>query len=141
MLVQNYLFFGGNCADAINFYKTAVDANVEHMMQYKDAPTDTKAHCPPDSADMVMHVAFKIGDSTVMASDDPSSKETKFHGFALSIGLKSKDDADRYFKNLSDGGKVIMPMSKTFWSPHFGMVTDKFGVQWMINVEHPNMKK
>jgi PhnB protein len=91
--------------------------------------------CPPGSEDKVMHAAFHIGDTQVMASDGRAQGQPKFEGFALSLDAKTEAEATKLFNALADGGKVQMPLMKTFFSPSFGMVADRFGVGWMIMVE------
>ena len=133
MQVQPYLFFDGRCDEAIDFYKQTLGAKVEMLMRFKDSPE--KSMCSPGSDDKVMHASLHIGETRVMASDGRNNGNPKFEGFALSINAKDEADADRKFNALSAGGNVTMPMTKTFFSPRFGMCADKFGVQWMIIVE------
>ncbi len=133
MLVQPYLFFDGRCEEALEFYKKAVGAKVEMLMRFKDSPEKP----PPDkvvpgSAEKVMHCSFRIGDTTVMASDGRCQGKPSFQGFALAITVAGEAEADRVFKALSDGGQVQMPLTKTFFSPKFGMAADRFGVSWMV---------
>ena len=135
MQVQTYLFFDGRCEEALEFYKKALGINVDMMMRFKDSPDPVPAgQCAPNSDDKVMHAAFRVGDSTVMASDGMAAGKPDFKGFSLSIDAKSEAEADKLFTALADGGKVTMPMGKTFFSPRFGMVSDKFGVGWMVIV-------
>jgi PhnB protein len=131
-VVEPYLFFEGRCEEAVEFYTKAVGAEVVMMMRFKDSPEpEACAGVPPEK---IMHVTLRIGGNSVMASDGRCDSPMKFQGFALSLGVKSDAEADRYFNALIQGGQVIMPLTKTFWSPRFGMVTDKFGIMWMINV-------
>jgi PhnB protein len=135
MQVQPYLFFNGRCEEAIEFYRRALGAKVDMLMRYKESPDPP----PPDmvapgSENKVMHASLRIGDATVMASDGCCSGELGFQGFSLSISAAAPAEADRLFAALADGGQVQMPLTKTFWSPYFGMLTDRFGVGWMINV-------
>lgn len=132
MQVQPYLDFNGRCDEALEFYKKALGAKVGMPMRWKDSPD--KSMVTPQNADKVMHSQFQIGDTTVMASDGRSGGKPTFHGIMLSISANSEADADKLFAGLSDGGQVQMPMGKTFFSPRFGMVADKFGVGWMILV-------
>ncbi len=132
--IQPYLFFGGCCEEAINFYKTVLGADVEMLMRHRDNPEPP----PPGMLeagfeDKVMHATIRIGGAVIMASDGCDDK-SHFDGFRLSIALPTEADAKRTFAGLSDGGEVQMPLSKTFWSPCFGMVTDRFGVGWMVTV-------
>lgn len=132
--VQPYLFFDGRCEEALEFYRKAIGAEVGRLMRFKDSPDPN--HCgPPGSENKVMHASFKIGDSTVMASDGRCGGKEHFQGFGLTISVPSVADADPIFAALSEGGQVQMPLTKTFYSPRFGMVEDRFGVMWMIIVE------
>jgi PhnB protein len=131
--VQPYLFFDGRCEEALGFYKTTIGAQVEMMMRWKDSPD--KSMCTPDNADKVMHVQFKVGDTTIMGSDGRNTGNPNFQGFALTINGKDEAEVDKLFDALLDGGgKVTMPLSKTFFSPRFGMLADKFGMNWMVIV-------
>jgi PhnB protein len=133
MQVQSYLFFDGNCEQAIEFYKKALGAQVEMLMRYKEAPQPPPpGMVPPGYENKVMHSSFRIGETTVMASDDCTG-HPKFGGFSLSIAVADSAAAERVFNALADGGKVTMPLAKTFWSPRFGMLADRFGVHWMVN--------
>jgi PhnB protein len=133
MEVQPYLFFKGRTEEALEFYKKAVGAEVKMLMRWKDSPD--KSMSPPVSPDQVMHAQFQVGHSTIMASDGDGSGKPGFEGFSLTIAAKDAAEADKLFAALSDGGQVRMPMTKTFFSPRFGMLADKFGVGWMILVQ------
>jgi len=132
--VQPYLDFNGRCEEALQFYRNAIDAKVGMVMRFKDAPD--KSMVSPGSEDKVMHSQFTVGDTTIMASDGRNTGKPDFHGIMLSISADSEAKADKLFNGLAEGGKVTMPMGKTFFSPRFGMVADKFGVGWMILVAH-----
>ena len=133
-VIQPYLFFGGRCEEAIEFYRKAIGARVEMLMHHRDSPDP---HPPgmlqPGFEDKVMHATLRIGDAILMASDGCDDK-SRFEGFRLSIAFATEDEARRTFEELSDGGEVQMPLTKTFWSPCFGMVTDRFGVGWMVTL-------
>jgi PhnB protein len=133
MPIQPYLFLEGRCDEAIEFYKSVFGAKVDMLMRWKDSPD--KSMCNPANENKVMHASVTIGDSRVMVSDGRNSGSPKFEGFALSVNAKDESDADRMFNALANGGQVTMAMSKTFFSPRFGMVADKFGMHWMIVVE------
>lgn len=134
-LIQPYLFFGGRCQEALDFYQTALGARVEMMMFYKDSPEPIPpGKLPPGFEKKVMNATFHIGGSTLMASDG-IEEGAGFGGFSLSLAVPTAAQADRTFAALADGGEVTMPLNKTFWSPRFGMVTDRFGLGWMISVE------
>jgi PhnB protein len=132
MQVQPYLFFDGRCDEALEFYKKALGAKVEMLMRFKECP-DAEG-CPVGGAEKVMHSAFKVGDSTVMASDGRCTGNPTFLGFALSVNARNGAEAERLFASLADGGELQMPLGKTFFSPSFGMVADRFGVSWMVIV-------
>jgi PhnB protein len=136
MQVQPYLFFNGRCEEALSFYRGAVGAEIIALMRYKECPdTPPPGTLPPNSADKVMHGAMRIGSSTVLASDGHCQGQTNFQGVSLTVYAADAAEADRVFGALSDGGKVTMPLGKTFFSPRFGMLTDRFGLGWMVIVE------
>jgi PhnB protein len=135
MQVQSYLFFDGRCEEAVEFYKKALGAKVEMLMRYRESPEPPPpGMVPPGFDNKVMHTSFRVGDTVVMASDGCTEREASFRGFSLSLAVEKAAEADRYFNALAEGGTVQMPLAKTFWSPRFGMLTDRFGVGWMINV-------
>jgi PhnB protein len=129
MQVTPYLDFGGRCEEAIEFYKKSLDAKVGMMMRFKESPD--KNMCAPGSEDKIMHAALRIGDSEVFASDGPMQGKPEFKGIALAIGATNVADAERMFNALAAGGKVNVPLSKTFFAERFGMVADKFGGGWL----------
>jgi PhnB protein len=133
MAVQPYLFFDGHCEEAVEFYKRAIGAEVTMLMRYKDSPERQPGMVKPGYDNKIMHVNFRIGDSVIMAADDCSGHPT-FHGFSLSLTVKSEAEAEKAFAALSDGGQVQMPLTKTFFSPKFGMLADRFGIGWMVYV-------
>ena len=132
--VQPYLFFDGKCEEALDFYKSALGAKIDMLMRFKDNPDPQPGMCAPGSENKVMHAAFHVGDTLVMASDGMAGGKPEFKGFSLSVNAPDEKQADKLFAALGKGGKVTMPMAKTFFSPRFGMVTDKFGVGWMVIV-------
>ena len=136
MSVNVYLFFDGRAEQAIEFYKKTLGASVDFMMRMSESPEPPPADCPPMPGDAIMHASFRIGDSVLMASDAPPSGDKPFKGFSLSLSYATEAEAHKTFDALAQGGKVEMPLGKTFWSPCFGMLTDQFGVGWMVGVEH-----
>jgi PhnB protein len=134
MQIQPYLFFDGRCEEAIEFYRGAVGAEVTMLMRFKENPEATAGCMPPGAEDKVMHASLRIGDATVLASDGRCTGQPSFQGFALSLTASDADEAERLFAALGNGGQVQMPMAKTFFSPRFGMVADRFGVSWMVYV-------
>jgi PhnB protein len=136
MLIEPYLFFEGRCEEAIEFYKGALGAEVTALMRYEESPEPpVPGKLPPGSEKKVMHANLRIGSTTVMVSDGRCSGKPAFQGFALTIVPPSAARADEMFAALAAGGQVQMPLAQTFWSPRFGMVTDRFGVLWMINTQ------
>ena len=133
MQVQAYLSFDGRAEEAIEFYKKALGAKVTMLMRWKDCPDKTMSM--PGAENKVMHAYMTIGETGVMVSDGRNTGKPKFEGFNLSIATKTAAEADKLFNTLLDGGKVTMPQAKTFFSERFGMLTDKFGINWMILVE------
>ena len=135
MQLQPYLFFDGRCEEAIEFYKSTFGAKVELMMRFKDSPEPPPPDmCPPGSENKVMHASFRVGDTVVMASDGMAKGQPEFRGFSLSVDAATEAEADRLFAALGKGGQVQMPLAKTFFSPRFGIVADRFGVSWMVIV-------
>ncbi len=135
MQVQPYLFFNGRCEEAVEFYRRALGAEVTMLMRYKESPDPPPpGKLPPGSENKVMHASLRIGDTTVMVSDGTCTGKLGFQGFSLSITVPDVAIADRLFAALADGGQVQMPLAKTFFSPRFGMVADRFGVGWMVYV-------
>jgi PhnB protein len=135
MRVEPYLNFDGRCEEAIQFYKTAVGAEVTMLMRFKDSPQPAApGMCPPGAENKIMHASLQIGDSRVMASDCHGQGKPEFKGISLSISAANDAQAERLFTALADGGKVDQPLSKTFFSSRFGVATDRFGVTWMIIV-------
>ena len=135
MQVQPYLFFEGRCEEAIEFYRKALGAEVTMLMRFKDSPEPPQpGTCAPGSGDKVMHASLRIGETTVMASDGRCQGQPAFQGFSLSLDVPDEAEADRLFGALGEGGQVMMPLTRTFFSPRFGMVADRFGVSWMIIV-------
>ena len=134
MKVQSYLFFDGRCEEALNFYSEALGAQTDMFMRFDVSPEPT----PPGMLQAgfekkVMHAQFRVGDVSVMASDG-CDDQSKFDGFRLAMAVPTEAEAQKAFQSLAAGGSVQMPLSKTFWSPCYGMVTDKFNVGWMVMV-------
>lgn len=132
--VQPYLFFEGRCEEALAFYEKALGAERGQLMRYSENPEPPRADCPTPPGNKVMHCNFTVGGTQIMASDGMASGTTNFKGFGLTLGAATVSDAERLFNALADGGKVQMPLGKTFYSPAFGMVEDRFGVVWMVMV-------
>jgi PhnB protein len=131
--VSPYIAFQGNCRQAIEFYKTALDAEVLFTQTVGESPM-------PDmgAAGNIMHCTMKVGDSTIMMCDDPRSDSGAAGGnISLAIGMNDAERARRIFGELARNGSVIMPLEKTYWAEAFGMVTDQFGVKWMVNCDAP----
>lgn len=137
IILQPSLFFDGRAEEALEFYRRALGAEIGMLMRYKDSPEPAQpGMCAPGSENKVMHSTFTIGETTVMVSDGRCLGRPFFHGFSLSLVVPSEAEADRLFTALAEGGQIQMPLTKTFFSPRFGMVVDRFGVTWMILVRH-----
>lgn len=135
MQVQPYLFFDGRCEEALEFYRKALGAKVDFLMRYREAPeAPPPGTLPPGSENKVMHANLRIGDTQIMASDGHCGGRPSFQGFSLTLSARDEAEAKRFFGALSDAGSVTMPLGKTFFSPAFGMTTDRFGVGWMVMV-------
>ena len=135
MQIQPYLFFNGRCEEAIEFYRQALGAEVEMLMRFKESPDPLPPGLlAPGFENKVMHAALRIGGAVIKASDGMAAGTTDFKGFSLSIDAPDAAGVDRLFNALAEGGTVTMPAGKTFWSPWFGMLTDRFGVGWMVGV-------
>lgn len=133
MQIQPYLFYPGNCEEAIAFYHEALGAQTLFTMRFKEAPPDPARPMPAEFAEKIMHATLQVGDAQIMMSDGGCmTGNDKFTGFSVSLTAADAAAAQRYFDALSQGAQVTMPFQKTFWSPGFGMVTDKFGVPWMV---------
>ena len=135
MNVQPYLSFEGRAQEAIDFYKSAVGAKVDMVMRFKEAPPEMQSQMAPGSKDKVMHAAFHIGDTQILASDGECHGKPSFQGFSLSINAANDAEAEKLFAAVGKGGQVQAPLTKTFFGSKFGMVTDKFGVMWMVIAE------
>jgi PhnB protein len=133
MQIQPYLFFDGRCQEAIDFYRQALGAEVKMLMHFKDSPVPTQA--PPGADDKVMHGCLQIGETEVFVSDGMCKGSPSFQGFSLSVSPANDAEAARVFEALGDGGTVNMPLAKTFFASSFGMVMDRFGVNWMVIVQ------
>lgn len=127
--VNPYIAYKGNCREAIEFYKSALDAEVVFVQTVGQSPMSNMG--PPEN---IMHCTIKVGGSTIMMCDDPRPDGAAADGnISLAIGLNDPALAKKLFDNLAEGGSVIMPLTKTYWAEAFGMLTDKFGVKWMVN--------
>jgi PhnB protein len=134
MRIQPYLNFDGRCEEALQFYRTALGAEVILLTRFKEAPEP--AMISPGSADKVMHASVRVGETTFMASDGRCQGRPGFQGVALSLTVSNDAEAERRFAALAEGGQVQMPLTRTFFSSLFGMVADRFGVSWMVIVAH-----
>ena len=141
MQVQPYLSFEGRCEEALTFYKQTLNAEVTAMMRFSEMPATAQTADPTGCAsgpkpppDSIMHSSFKVGDTELMATDGMSSGKAEFKGISLTLSPANEAQARKLFADLGEGGQVQMPLAKTFFSPCFGMVADKFGVSWMVVV-------
>lgn len=135
MQIDPYLNFNGNCDEAFNFYEKAFGGTIEFRMTHGESPM--AAQVGPDWQTKIMHISLRAGDRVLMGSDVPPQYFNKPQGFAVSFTAKDKAEAERVFNALAEKGQVTMPLGETFWSPAFGMVTDRFGIPWMVNTNQP----
>lgn len=130
-VLDSYLFFDGNCGEAMRFYEKTLGGKIEMSMTYGESPDPQ--HGAAGSKDRIMHTSLLIDGRRLMASDTPPGQPSKgMHGFALSVSYPTAEEARRVFDALSAGGTATMPFGKTFWTEGFGMLTDKFGTPWMV---------
>jgi PhnB protein len=130
-----YLAFDGECEAAFKFYAEALKGEIVAMMRMADAPREVPR--TPETENRVMHARLRLGDAVIMGGDAPPGRGARPHGFCVALQVDAPDEADRAFAALSDGGAVTMPIGPTFWAARFGMLTDRFGVPWMVNCERP----
>lgn len=133
MKVEPYLMFEGRTEEALQFYQQKLGAKVEAIIRYKENPEPK--YNPPGSDEKVMHSLFRIGDAQIMASDGNCTGKPGFQGFALTLNAANAAEANQRFNALAEGGKVQMPLNETFFAKSFGMVADRFGVNWMVMAE------
>ena len=138
MKVEAYVTFGGRCEEALEFYQNSVGAEVTALMRWKESP-DTAMKPPVGFEEKIMHANFRIGETQLMADDGMGDKASEFKGITLAIEAADDPEAKRVFTALGEGGKVSMPLTRTFWTSSFGMLTDKFGVPWVVNVAAPKV--
>ncbi|HSP45719.1 MAG TPA: VOC family protein [Chthoniobacterales bacterium] len=132
-VLQPYLFFGGRCEEAIEFYGKALGAEVVMLVRFKESP-EPQPGMPECFEEKIMHATLRLGETLLMASDGRCEGPANFEGFSLSVSVADGGEAERVFAALSEGGLVTMPLEKTFWASKFGMVQDRFGVGWMVSV-------
>lgn len=132
MDIQPYLSFEGRAQEALDFYKGAIGATVDMVMHFKDAPPEMQGQMSPESKDKIMHGAFHVGETQLFVSDGRCTGKATFTGVTLTLNASSNGEAEKLFGALGKGGQVTMPMSETFFAHRFGMVADKFGVNWMV---------
>ncbi len=137
MKLVNYLFFKGDCEQAVEFYQQTLGAELVFMGRFSEMPAGDNPECqmPPGFEDKIMHATLDLGGSELMMCDNPDPNAAGFGGFSISIPAESQEQAEQFFNALSDGGEVQMPLAETFWADAFGMLKDKFGVGWMVNYE------
>jgi PhnB protein len=133
MKLNSYLHFNGQCEAAFKFYEKALDGKIEGTFPYSSSPSPIDV--PPGFQNKLMHATIVIGDQALMGMDAPPGRYRKPEGFSVSIGLKDVAKAERIFRALLEGATITMPMQETFWAARFGMLTDQFGIPWMINCE------
>ncbi len=139
--VNTYLTFNGNCEEAFNFYKSVFGGDFAYIGRFGEMPEGDGYSVPEADKNKIMHVGLPIGNTILMGSDtggDWAAKLIEGNNFSVSVNTESKEEADRIFNGLAAEGQITMPMENTFWGAYFGMLTDKFGIQWMVNFDHEN---
>lgn len=143
--INTYLTFNGNCEEAFNFYRSVFGGEFASVSKFSDMPEDPKYPVSEEDSDKIMHVSLPISEETVLMGSDTGSEWGKNfnqgNNFSISINAGTRAEADRFFDELSKNGKVLMPMSDTFWESYFGMLTDQFGIQWMVSFHDPSRVK
>ncbi|RCU43914.1 VOC family protein [Chryseobacterium lacus] len=137
--VNTYLTFNGNCEEAFNFYKSVFGGDFAYIGRFGEMPEGDGYSVPEADKNKIMHVGLPIGNTILMGSDtggDWAAKLIEGNNFSVSVNTESKEEADRIFNGLTAEGQITMPMENTFWGAYFGMLTDKFGIQWMVNFNH-----
>ncbi len=137
MKTNLHLVFSGNCREAFAFYEKTFHSKVQFCMTFGEAPAGVPI--PPDANDLILHTSMPLGSALIMGCDAPNGRETTLGGFQIAVTDPSAEEVERLFDELKAGGSVQMPLDNTFWSPLFGMCTDKFGVGWMVSVDAPQM--
>jgi len=132
---NTYLYFNGNCEEALNLYVKVLGARIGFMMKTKDAPKSME--CDADMGEGVMHATLMIGETKVLVSDVPPSYYAKPQGFNINVNVTEPAEAERIYASLSEGGEQTMPLQETFWAKRFGTCIDRFGIPWMVNCEKP----
>jgi PhnB protein len=135
MHINTYLAFNGNCEEAFKFYEKCLSGKIIGLMKYGESPMADQT--APDWKDKIMHARMEVGDQAIMGADAPPKMFNGNHGFTVSITVADPAEAQRLWDGLAEGAKVHMPLAKTFWSPAFGMLVDRFGIPWMVNTENP----
>ena len=131
MTLNTYLVFDGRCKEAFEFYAQVLGGKIEAMMSHAGTPAEGMV--PKEWVEKIMHARLTVGRSLLMGSDAPPDRYKTPHAFSVNIGIDSESEAERIFHALADGGKVGMPIQQTFWATRFGMVTDRYGIPWMVN--------
>lgn len=135
MQLAPYLYFNGDCKEAFERYASVLGGKIVRMMPHAGSPAESRT--PPEWLDKIMHARMVVGDQVLMASDAPPGHQHSAGRFSVSVNVKEPAEADRIFHALAEGDKVFMPIAETFWALRFGMVTDRFGIPWMVNCEKP----
>ena len=144
-VVNIYLTFNGNCEQAFNFYKSVFGGEFPYIGRFKDMPPGEDAKLNPGEEERIMHVSLPISKETMLRGSDTGGQWAtgykEGNNFTISIDTTSKEEADKLFNGLSAGGRVTMPLQKTFWSDYFGTLTDKFGINWMVSLNETQQQQ
>jgi PhnB protein len=135
MQMNPYLHFNGHCKTAFEFYERCLGGKIEAMMPHSGTPAE--AHVPPEWRDKILHARLVVNGEVIMGSDAPPGHYQKPQGFSVAVNVRDPSEAERVFHALSEKGNIGMPIQETFWAIRFGMLTDQFGVPWLVNCEKP----
>ena len=142
--VNAYMTFNGNCEEAFNFYKSVFGGEFGYIGRYKDMPEMGGEKAPAEEGEKIMHVSLQVSKETALMGSDSSNAFGQAtiigNNISMSVNAENKDEADRIFNGLAAGGKVTMPMNDTFWGAYFGMLVDKFGINWMMSYDSGEKK-
>ena len=133
MQINAYLSFNGNCEEAFKFYEKLLGGKIEVIFTHEGTPA--ASNVPPEWLKKIMHACLTIGNAVLMGSDVPPGQYKQPHGYSINIGVNNVAEAERIFNALAEDGAVHMPLGETFWAERFGMLTDRFGIPWMVNCE------
>jgi PhnB protein len=135
MVIIPHLSFNGQCQEAFDFYAKVLDGKIIFSVTWGEMPGGAPDQFPPETHKLIMHTTIEVDDNYIMGADLPPGRYIEPKGISVSIGVKSKDKAERVFNALAEGGQITMPFNQTFWSPGCGRCVDRFGIPWLVNTQ------